>query len=257
MKITKTLTSEQLNDYNENGYLVLRNVFTAQEAAVWRQESDRLLSLDEYLDPNNLRVGYRNIEDRLIIEKIDPVQDLSAVFRNLVNDPRILDPLRDLYLDEPVLFKDKLIYKLPGVTGYTMHQDAAWWQGFPLEGLISVMVAVDGASTENGGLELFPGYHDRFRSTKGELRNMNAEEIAEIDASKGQIVETEPGDIILFHSFTPHQSGANTANVSRRQLYLTYSPAKNGQLYHAHYQHYCRYISAGRARNGMTEMYFK
>ncbi|WP_240415188.1 phytanoyl-CoA dioxygenase family protein [Paenibacillus periandrae] len=257
MKKVAYLTNDQLKSYNDNGYLVLRKVFSEQEAAVWRQDSERLLSLNEYLDPNNLRVGYRKIEERSIIEKIDPVQDLSAVFHGLVNDERILSPLRDIYQDEPTLFKDKLIYKLPGVTGYTMHQDASWWQGFPIEGLISVMVAIDGASKENGGLELFPGYHSKFRSTPGELRNMNAEEIAEIDSAKGQIVETEPGDIIIFHSFTPHQSGPNTANVSRRQLYLTYSPAKNGQLYKAHYQHYCRYVTNLRSNTDPNELYFK
>lgn len=127
-----------------------------------------------------------------------------------------------------------------------MHQDAAYWQGFPMEGLISVMVAIDGATEENGGLELFPGYHDRFRSEVGVLRNMNESEIAEIDASKGEIVETNPGDIILFHSFTPHQSGPNQSNISRTQLFLTYSPSKNGQLYKAHYQHYKRYALKGK-----------
>lgn len=251
------LTYEQLKDYTENGYLVLRQVFTAQEAAVWRQECERLLGLEEYTDPKNLRVGYRNIEGRAVIEKFDPVQDVSPVFRALETDERILSPLRDIYLDEPVLFKDKLIFKLPGVTGYSMHQDASWWQGFPIEGLISVMVAIDGATEENGGLELFPGYHERLRSTPGELRNMNAEEIAEIDLSKGRIVETQPGDVIIFHSFAPHQSGPNTAAVSRRQLYLTYSPSKNGQLYKAHYQHYARYATLDRAKQGQTEYYFK
>lgn len=259
MKISKFLSSEQLQDYKENGYLVLRNVFTAEEAAVWQKECERLLTLKEYVEPNNLRVNYRTMNGQSIIEKIDPVQDLSAVFHQLENDERILAPLRDLYMDEPVLFKDKLIFKLPGVTGYSMHQDASWWQGFPIEGLISVMVAIDGATEENGGLELFPGYHDRFRSTAGELRNMNEEEIAEIDPGRGQLVETQPGDVIIFHSFTPHQSGPNTADVSRRQLYLTYSPSKNGQLYHAHYQHYCRYVTHHRLEQGhdVSELYFK
>lgn len=75
---------------------------------------------------------------------------------------------------------------------------------------------------------------------------MNQEEIDEIDLSTGQIVETEPGDIIIFHSYTPHQSGANNSEISRKQLYLTYSPAKNGQLYKAHYQHYQRYVLKGK-----------
>lgn len=258
MKKPNFLTYEQINDYNENGYLVLRQVFTPEEAAVWRYECDRLLSLTEYVDPNNIRVAYRAGPDgNRVIEKFDPVHDVSPVFDALVKDERILSPLRDIYLDEPTLFKDKLIYKLPGNAGYTMHQDAAWWQGFPIKGLISVMVAVDGASEENGGLELFPGYHDRLRSTPGKLRNMNAEEIAEIDSSKGQIVETQPGDLILFHSFTPHQSGTNKANVSRRQLYLTYSPSKNGNLYKAHYQHYYRYVTVGKKDEAVSKLYFK
>lgn len=259
MKISKFLSSEQLKDYRDNGYLVLRNVFSAEEAAVWQMECERLLTLKEHIVPNNLRVNFRGIDGQSVIEKIDPVQDLSQVFHHLEMDERILAPLRDIYLDEPVLFKDKLIFKLPGVTGYSMHQDASWWQGFPLEGLISVMVAIDGATEENGGLELFPGYHDRFRSTVGELRNMNAEEIGEIDPAKGKIVETQPGDIIIFHSFAPHQSGPNTAAVSRRQLYLTYSPAKNGQLYHAHYQHYCRYVTHQRLEQGhdVSGLFFK
>ncbi|WP_173114294.1 phytanoyl-CoA dioxygenase family protein [Paenibacillus qinlingensis] len=59
---------------------------------------------------------------------------------------------------------------------------------------------------------------------------MNAEEIAEIDPKAGVIVEANPGDIIIFHSFTPHQSGVNRSEVIRKQLYLTYSPSKNGDL---------------------------
>ncbi|MBO9604830.1 MAG: phytanoyl-CoA dioxygenase family protein, partial [Paenibacillaceae bacterium] len=73
------------------------------------------------------------------------------------------------------------------------------------------------------------------------------------DLSTGELVETNPGDIILFHSFTPHQSGPNTSNVSRKQMYLTYSPSKNGQLYKAHYQHYKRYALKGR---DLSQYYF-
>jgi ectoine hydroxylase-related dioxygenase (phytanoyl-CoA dioxygenase family) len=248
------LSYEQLEAYRKQGYLVLRNVFSEAEAKVMQIECDKLLSLERYTDPKNVRAGYKRYANGDVkIERFDPVHDISPVFADLVRDERILAPLRDIYLDEPLLFKDKLIFKLPGANGYSMHQDAAWWQGFPMAGLISVMVAIDGASTVNGGLELFPGYHDRFRSTPGELRNLNEAEIAEIDLASGEIVETNPGDVILFHSFTPHQSGPNSSNSSRKQLYLTYSPAKNGQLYKAHYQHFQRYALEGKDPN---EYYF-
>ncbi|MGG1518844.1 phytanoyl-CoA dioxygenase family protein [Paenibacillus oryzisoli] len=254
MQKINILSYEQLESYKQKGYLVLRNVFSEQEARVLQAECDKLLTLEAYTTPRNVRAGHKGYTDGSIaIERLDPVHDISAVFADLVKDERILSPLRDIYLDEPKLFKDKLIFKLPGAKGYSMHQDASWWQGFPIEGLISVMVAIDGATVVNGGLELFPGYHDRLRSTPGELRNMNAEEIAEIDPSTGEIVETNPGDIIIFHSFAPHQSGANTSDRSRKQLFLTYSPAKDGELYKAHYQHYKRYALAGK---DASEYYF-
>ncbi|MFC3802316.1 phytanoyl-CoA dioxygenase family protein [Cohnella sp. GCM10012308] len=241
------LNSTQLEDYNRQGYLVLRNVFTEAEAKVLQIECDKLLTLPDYTDPKNIRAGYKSYANgETKIERFDPVHDISPVFASLVQDDRLLAPLRDIYLDEPKLFKDKLIFKLPGANGYSMHQDASWWQGFPIEGLISVMVAIDGATAENGGLELFSGYHDRLRSTAGELRNMNAVEIAEIDPATGRIVATNPGDVIIFHSFTPHQSGLNLSEHSRKQLFLTYSPAKDGELYKAHYQHYQRYSLIGK-----------
>lgn len=248
------LNDEQIDSYKKNGYLVLRNVLSEEEAKVLQTECDRLITLEEYTNEYNVRVGYRQYEHGKMIEKMDPVHDISPLMAALVKDERILGPLRDIYMDEPILFKDKLIFKLPGANGYSMHQDASWWQGFPIEGLISVMVAIDGASKANGGLELFPGYHDKFRSTPGELRNMNADEIAEIDPATGELVETNPGDLVIFHSFTPHQSGPNQAQHTRKQLYLTYSPSKNGQLYKAHYQHYRRYALASKDK---TKYHFR
>jgi len=250
------LSNDEIANYHQKGYRVVRGAFNATEVAVLKAETERLRQTDWLVDPNNIRSGHRTINGELRVEKLDPVQDVSPVMAALVRDERIISPLRDLWNDEPLLFKDKLIFKLPGQTGYTMHQDASFWQGFPYEDLVSVMVAVDGANAENGGLELFPGQHHKFLSTPGELRNMNAEEIAQVDTSVGELVETEPGDLIFFSSLVPHRSGTNTAKVSRSQLYLTYGPSKHGDLYKAHYQHYRRY-AYGDKLNGSTPYYYK
>ena len=41
------------------------------------------------------------------------------------------------------------------MSGYTMHQDGAWWAGFPITEILTAMVAIDSAGADNGGLELF------------------------------------------------------------------------------------------------------
>lgn len=257
MQTQTSLTKAQIEQYRSTGYLWLRGAFSPEQAVEWQNEADRLRQLDEYTDPYNLRVGYRTVDGEKVLERFDPLRDISPVFARLTADERIVGPLSQIYDAEPKLFKDKLIFKLPGVSGYTMHQDAAWWQGFPIEDLVSVMVAVDGASAENGGVEFFPGYHDRFRSTPGQLRNMNSDEIAEIDLRTGEIPETSPGDVVIFHSFTPHRSGVNTSGTSRRQLYLTYSHGRHGDLYDAHYEHYHRYSLKNKGDGETGKYYFR
>ena len=256
MSTITVMDNETIADYHRKGYLVLREVFEPAEVQVLKSEVARLQTVPHLIDPNNVRSAHRNVKGERRLEKLDPVHDASPLLTALVQDERILSPLRDIFLDEPKLFKDKLIFKLPGQPGYGMHQDAGFWQGFPYQQLVSVMVAIDAATEENGGLEVIPGHHDRLRSVPGELRNMTEEEIALVDTSGAELVATQPGDIIIFGALVPHRSGPNRANVSRTQLYLTYNPAAAGDLYTAHYQHYRRYAFLSKMAAN-PDMYFR
>lgn len=164
-----------------------------------------------------------------------------------------MEPLRDIFNDEPLLFKDKLIFKLPGTQGYTMHQDQAWWQLCPPDDILSVLIAIDGADAANGALELFSGYHHQLLTPKGELRNLDENEIAKIDSARGELMETQPGDVVIFHSLTPHQSGVNASAKPRRSLYLSYSAARNGDLHDVYYEQYTKRITAQPAFQPATE----
>jgi ectoine hydroxylase-related dioxygenase (phytanoyl-CoA dioxygenase family) len=246
-----------VKSYWSKGWLVLRALFTPEEVASWRAECDRLLSLD-LIDQDNLRTGFRKIDGQPMIERIDPVIDVSPTFNALVNDDRILEPLRAIFNDTPHLFKDKLIVKLPTMSGYTMHQDQAWWQMCAADDILSVSIAIDPATTENGCIELFPGYHGKLLTPPGELRNLTPEEVAEhIDLSTGGPIVAAPGDVVVFHSQTPHQSGVNNSPISRRNLYLTYTAARSGNLYAAHRDHYKTYVTAKMSDEEKARKYFK
>ena len=228
-----------LREYWSNGYIALRGLFTKDDVRRWSDECDRLLK-SEYVFKNNIRTPFRmNSGDRP--ERIDPVVDISKVFASVVADPRITDVVGAIFRDRPLLFKDKLIFKAPGTDGYTMHQDQAYWQLCPADDILSVSIQIDGANAANGCIELFPGYHGRLFTPAKMRAQMRPEDIAQLDLSTGKKIETQPGDVLIFHSLTPHRSERNLDTTSRRSIYLTYSAARNGDFYAQQLRNYLAY----------------
>jgi len=227
-------------EYWTRGYVALRGLFAPEEIAKWSDECDRLLR-SEHVFPENIRSPFRmNSGDKP--ERIDPVVDISPVFAALAKDDRITNVLRAIFRDEPLLFKDKLIFKAPGTEGYTMHQDQAYWQLCPADDILSVSIQIDGANAANGCIELFPEAHGKLLTPPQQRMQLRPEDIAQIDTTKGEKIETSPGDVLIFHSLAPHQSAKNTASVSRRSFYLTYSAARDGDFYAQQLKNYIKYV---------------
>jgi len=250
------LSEEQVQQYHRDGYIILRGVFSPDEARLLQEECERLLAAP-FVNEKNLRTPTRvTPEGEKKTERIDPVIDISERFHAVVYDERITVPLRQIFAEPACLFKDKLIFKAPQMSGYSMHQDYAWWQPqgeeSPLPGIhpdkiLSVMIAIDAADEENGAIELFPGYHHELLSPVGALRNMTPEEIAKINLCSGVLGATAPGDVIIFHSLAPHRSGSNRSSRSRRQLYMTYNATSAGDAYVSQQEHYRNYASRGKS----------
>lgn len=248
---TEKTTKELAVEYHQRGYIKLSGLFSADEAISWQRECDRLQKL-ELVNPQNKRTPFKTAGVPYP-EKIDPVIDISPLFAELIKDERLISVLRAIFDDGALLFKDKIIYKLPGMTGYNMHQDWAWgWQHLaPAEELLSVSFQIDGADAANGCIELFEGYHDKLITPPGAERNMSETEKTQIDLSRGEKMETQSGDVLIFSSLTPHQSGKNLADYPRRSLYLTYNAERSGNLRDVYYEHYLATI-AGRGIDGAT-----
>lgn len=252
------LTEDQLADYHRDGMLVIRNVFDESEIRDLGDDADRVLKTRAHLmNENNLRTRYtpHHESGKPVFEKFDPFVDLSTVARAMVQDARILQPLSDIYGEPACLFKDKLIYKPPGATGATLHQDWISWPGFP-ESFITVLVAIDPFTATSGATEFYLGEHKRgylsARDTQHHILDTNQFEI------EPKPLVMEPGDIAIFSCFLPHRSAPNLSDSQRRAYFISYNAISNGgDQYESHYAEFHQWIRTRYPEPRRNELYFE
>lgn len=225
-----TLSPAQAAGYRDEGFVVARGMFGADEVAAWSGECDRL-EQSGVMHPDNLRTHVLNSQRPP--DRLDPVIDLSPVLHELAWGARLRSLASELLGDEAALFKDKLIFKPPGARGYLAHQDYAYWHWLPVppSALVTVVVAFDASTAENGAVELFGGLHDRLLTEEGRPADIADSALP----ASGFLAESRPGDVLAFHSLTPHRSGDNRTGSPRRQLFLSYCAATYGDLYRTYY----------------------
>jgi ectoine hydroxylase-related dioxygenase (phytanoyl-CoA dioxygenase family) len=252
------LTDQQRNFYHEQGFLVLRDFFPADLMADASAEADSLLRRHDLIAVENLRCRWQpNVTTGACeFETFDPVIDLGPICCRIAHDERLLATLSDLYGELACLFKDKLIFKPPGVKGYGLHQDWIGWPGFP-RSFLTVLVPFDRADVDNGCTEVFPGYH-KNGTLSPEDGNYHELSTDLIDEARGVNLELDPGDIAIFGGFTPHRSAPNRSERWRRQLYLSYNKLSDGgRQRERHYEEFHRWLRVKYAEYGKTNLYFR
>lgn len=262
MSVADLRSSNRLYDiaerYRADGYVVVRGLFDRHEMQELADEADRLLSEHyDLIDPLNLRCRYMpHCETgEKLFEVFDPVNDLSPVCERFSQDARILTLLEAIYGEPAVLFKDKLIFKPPGATGYRLHQDIPLaWPGFP-NTFLTVLFPIDPCSEDNGCTEVYRGYHTAHLSDDAESYMLSD---SVVDRSRRLPLEMEPGDVAIFHGLTPHRSEPNRSTRWRRTLYTSYNAISDGgDQREAHYAEFQLRMRERFAAAGVDNSYFK
>jgi hypothetical protein len=164
-----------------------------------------------------------------------------AGLRSLLCSGWLSDAAGALLGEPAVLYKDKLNYKLPGGAGYAPHQDAPAYRFVDIH--VSCMVAIDDATETNGCLEVVSCAHDRLWPTN-EAGCIRDDVVADMT---WQPVPVLAGDVLWFHSRTPHRSGPNGSPQPRRALYPTYNALSEGDLREAYYRQKAAELAAAPA----------
>ena len=245
-------------EYREKGFIVVRDLFPRGLMARAAAEAETLPErLKHLVNVKNIRCRWQDnvFTGDCTFETFDPVIDLSPACNEIAFAPALLDLLGELYGERAHLFKDKLIFKPPGVKGYQLHQDWIAWPGFP-RSFLTVLVPFESADRDNGCTIAYPGYHKDGCLTEedGHYHELPS---GTVDERTAVPLLLQPGDVAVFGGFTPHRSDPNTSDRWRRQLYLSYNAASDGgDQREKHYREFHAWLRKKYAEHGKTDVYF-
>jgi ectoine hydroxylase-related dioxygenase (phytanoyl-CoA dioxygenase family) len=152
-------------------------------------------------------------------------------------NPRIVNNVRILLGEEIAFFHGKVMLKEARQGGaWEWHQDYGYWynQGFAFPRMLSAFVALDGATKENGCLQVLRGSHKLGRLEHGKVGAQTGADPARIGAIEALFervyVEMSPGSTLFFHSNLLHSSGPNDSDKHRRSFIMCYNALANPQF---------------------------
>jgi hypothetical protein len=219
------LSAQERTSFERDGFVVVRSLFEAREMGALAHAIDGLVARGPrvgeemfYYEDSLLEHGAR------VLSRIERFANSSPALAQFVRHERILGRVEELLAAPALLFKEKVNFKLPGGGGFAAHQDIqpGWDDYAPY--FISVLVTVDPSTLENGCLELAAGHHKRGM-LGAKWKPLTAEELQGVEFAPYPM---HPGDVAFFDCFVPHQSKPNLTDRQRRNLYLTFNRASDG-----------------------------
>ncbi|MCC6414305.1 MAG: phytanoyl-CoA dioxygenase family protein [Opitutaceae bacterium] len=221
------LTTAQRDDFERDGFLILRGFFppermTAVGGAInaLAARPPRIGREMTYFENSVSTPGQR------VLSRIERFIEESPALADFILGSGLTELAGEVLRAPAVLFKEKINFKLPNSQGFAPHQDIQpGWDTYASY-FVSVLVTIDPSTEANGCIELAAGHHQR--GWLGErMKPLTPEQLVGIAFTK---YPTAPGDVVIFDCFTPHQSAPNRTTRARRNLYLTYNRAAEGDF---------------------------
>lgn len=226
---TPVLTPEQIQSFETDGYLVVKGGFSRSEMETFSDWTNEILARPEESGKHWVyHEESLNDDGKRLVSRIENITPFHSGFRQMTEALRA--PVGQLLGEEAVLFKEKVNFKMPGGDGFKPHQDSQAGWDYYADFFISVLVSIDASTPENGCLQICGGHHKRglFKSWEP----LSDEDMADMDFVN---VETEPGDMVFFDCFAPHQSDPNLSDKIRRIYYATYNRRSAGDHLEQYY----------------------
>ncbi|KAL5013080.1 hypothetical protein ScPMuIL_011631 [Solemya velum] len=219
------------NDFDEQGYILLRGLIDSEELKKLRQTLDT--DIFE-------RYGY-GIPDssgrmpRMVLWR-SPGDDVTGL---VSRSEKVVKTVERLLGGEVYHFSTKLMMKEPLIGGrQEWHQDYGYWyqNGLLYPDALSVFIAIDKCERANGCLQVVPGSHKCGRIEHTRVAGQTGADLTRVEEILKKMplsyVEMEAGDALFFHSNVLHQSDPNNSPNRRCALITAYNRASNDPVPH-------------------------
>jgi phytanoyl-CoA hydroxylase len=214
------LTQEQIDFYNENGYLLVKGVLTRAEAAAFRQEAHALIErLQQTRDVEATWASAKEVTAaKTSLLHCHDVQFQSARLAALLVDDRLTGIAAGVMGTPNVqLHHNKLFIKPPEKgSPFPMHQDQPF---FPhdKDSMIAAIIHFDDAPLEKGCVRVVPGSHKLGAIEHVQEGNWHLP-LDKYPLESSVACEAEAGDVLYFSYLTIHGSGVNVSSEARTTL---------------------------------------
>ena len=208
-------TKEEFNFFWENGYIIIKNLFSHEETErvyqIFKENADKSFSAIINLD-----------------RKIPELQ-------NIMKMPRTVSIIEGMLEGEAYGLMTQMLFKQAGSRyqgqSWTVHQDNSYHQN-PNGKTITTNLACEDADVENGTLFLYPGSHKEgvikfearksFREDKGKQPGNTLVLPKKYEDRKIDCI-MKKGDVLFLHGNCVHGSYPNKSKTRSRPLYsITY-----------------------------------
>ena len=233
-----TLSTDQVSDFQGNGFLIVRNLFDVEETGILRAAAQADSSFERHVhDIDDVDGG----KAQLVLWNEAGENLWGAVARS----ERIVDTMEQLLNDEVYHYHSKMSIKQPHIGGaWNWHQDYGYWyqNGCLYPDMASVFIALDPNIRENGCLKVLKGSHKMGRvdhDRYGDQTGADPERVNEaMKVMESVYVELEPGDALFLHSNLLHCSDQNTSEHQRWSLICCYNTKHNNPYKDSHHPGY-------------------
>lgn len=221
--MSTVISQEQVKQFGDDGFCILRNVISHGLLEKLRQECERFMrEKDEEMDRKGVEVDEINHKGKRYFIALR-YRD-SPIMQELIFSKQMEEISKAILGDNVYVFLEQFVVKAAdkGMT-FSWHQDSGYLP-YDHKPYLSCWCPLDDVTEENGTVYMLP-YKDAGTKNRVEhvLQEGTNDKVGYFGGHPGIPAILKAGDIAIFSSTCFHRSGSNLTNKSRRVLLLQYS----------------------------------